>query len=250
MRGPFMRVSSRVSSFHRNNAYVAGLQRIAGKSVGGNARPKPPPLTRSPPSDQIAGHLDEGRLGRGICAGRGARATASDDLVRRFRRRHGEPDLPSYVPRRVGDHPGRLGRDHRLADLRLGRWSPQQPVRRARRDVPEARRRRRDLRPRGVEALHVVRRADRCGRLLARLVGRAGDQRPDRRPAPAEPVLHGLGGCRVKLDAPPVADPRRELRSQLPDLRRHLPHRLHLDRERVRRTAGGVGRLRHGRRCS
>ena len=204
-------------------------------------------MTRRPLIDQIAGHLDEGRLGRGICAGRGARATESDELVRRVRRRDGQPDLPSYFPRRIGDHPRRLGRDHRLADLRRRRRSAQQPVRRARRDVPEARGRRRHLRPRGVEALHVVRRAGRCLRLLDRLVGRAGDQRPDRRPAPAEPVLHRLAGRGLELDAPHVAHPRGELRPQLPDHRRHLPHRLHLGRERVRCAAGGVGRLRHGR---
>ena len=87
---------------------------------------------------------------------------------------------------------GRLGRGDPVDDVRRHRRAAQLHLLRDGGDVPQALGRHRDLRPRGVEEVLLVRRAGRRVRLLDRLVGGAVGHRHRRRlpgPGPVVPVL-------------------------------------------------------------
>ena len=146
----------------------------------------------------------------------------------------------------LGARSGRLGRRHPVDDVGGHRRASQLRLLRARGDVPEALGRHRDLRPRGVEEVPLVRRPDRGVRLLDRLVGRAvGDRRRRRLPRPG-PVLHVVRGRGLVVE-PLVADLRAVHLLLVPDRPHHRHHRGDLDVQRARHAARRVGRLRHGR---
>ena len=110
-------------------------------------------------------------------------------------------------------------------------------------DVPEAIRRHRHLRPRGVEEVLLVRRPGCRVRLLDRLVGGAvRDRRGGGIPRPVRvvPVLRHLHQLESQL-----ADPGQTDLLQLPDRPDGRDHPRDLGLQRVGDAPGGLGRLRH-----
>ena len=156
---------------------------------------------------------------------------------------------PSFLITSLGGsvlQPGRLGRRHPVDRLGGARRASQLHLLRDRNDVPQALRRHRDLRPRGVEAVLLVHRADRRLRLLDRLVGRAlGDRRRGRLPRPVR-VVSVLWRGEQQLE-PQLADPWPDRLLQLPDCPDSRHHHDDLDVQRPGHASGGVGRLYHRR---
>ena len=177
-----------------------------------------------------------GRL-HGACRGRGEATPQGDDLVGRLRRRTGQsgvPDCRTGILDRGSRH-DRRGRP--VDDLGAARRAPEQRLRRDGDDVPEQGRRHLPVRARGMAQVLLLHRPDRHLRLLVRLVERARDQRLRHRHPDAGPVVLGYD----------LHAGRRQLPVEPAGVDRHRLHHRRLALQHLRRAAGRLAGLPHGR---